>query len=79
MKTGMAGRRLARTRNNLLALVPRSADKRDQAWVVPGLATPFVLRERGGGDYEMIGYAYVHGTMRGEMARELKFERITLR
>jgi hypothetical protein len=27
-----------------------------------------------GGDYELVGEAYVHGTMRGGMARELKFE-----
>ncbi len=63
----MAGRRLARTGNNLLTLVPRSADKGDQVWVVPGLATPFVLRERGGGDYELVGEAwhYERGDVKG--------------
>jgi hypothetical protein len=40
-----AYRRLARTDNNLLGIVPCSTLPGDSIWIVPGLATPFVFRK----------------------------------
>ncbi|KAF2114631.1 heterokaryon incompatibility protein-domain-containing protein [Lophiotrema nucula] len=70
-------RKIART-DNLLTLVPKSTKLYDSVWIVPGLSTPFVLR-KSKDYYELVGEAYVHGIMRGEMAKDLKFDTITLR
>jgi hypothetical protein len=73
-----AYRRLARTDNNLLGIVPCSTLPGDSIWIVPGLATPFVFRKVGNSYHEFIGETYIHGIMHGEAVGELQFEEVKL-
>lgn len=75
----MLYRRFARTQNNLLAAVPVSSEPRDEIWVIPGLATPFVFRGTSSGEFEFVGESYVHGIMNGEILGSLNFQTITLK
>jgi hypothetical protein len=47
-------RRLARTDNHLLSMVPSSSEAGDAIWIIPGLSTPFVLRRMSNGAHEII-------------------------
>ena len=58
-------RRLARTVNGYLGLVPRETRAGDIIALLPGGRLPFVLRSRGG-PWELIGPCYIHGVMYGE-------------
>lgn len=49
-----------------LGLAPPSALPGDQVWILNGARTPFILRQRDNGNYELIGEAYVHGIVHGE-------------
>lgn len=60
-------RRLARTRDGLLAVVPATAQKGDNILLLSGGATPYVGRcAEKDGDWVFVGDAYVHGIMQGE-------------
>lgn len=74
----LLNRRLARTQGNLLAVVPASTRPGDGIWAIPGLQTPFVLREYGLSSFELVGEAYVHGIMNGELSDSMAFEDIEL-
>lgn len=51
-----------------MCLVPQVAQNGDHICVLLGGSTPFVLREIDGQDeYKLIGEAYVHGIMDGEV------------
>jgi hypothetical protein len=77
--TNASGNRLlARTSSNHLGLVPSSAKVGDEIWVIPGMPTPFVFRRLDNGNHEIIGEAYVHGIMRGEMINKLQFKGVVL-
>ncbi|KAI4950584.1 hypothetical protein J4E91_004469 [Alternaria rosae] len=73
-------RRLARTKNGLLGLVPTSCEAGDAVWLLQGANVPCVLREsnRHISDgytrriWEVMGDAYVHGAMQGEVWRDVK-------
>lgn len=61
------GRSLFKTSDNLIGLAPKSAKPNDTVWFFPGSKVPFVLRYRGEKQYEVIGEAYLHGFMQGEL------------
>jgi hypothetical protein len=67
--------RLAATKRNGFALVPQFAQKGDVACVFLGMATPFILRpaakQNGAKYYHLVGEAYMHGRMQGELIDEL--------
>jgi hypothetical protein len=63
--------RLFLTRRGYLGLGPKSTAVGDQVYVLGGLRAPFVLRladfRDGVPQFELVGTAYVHGFMRGEV------------
>jgi hypothetical protein len=76
-------RRFAVTLRGYFALVPRGARVGDQVAVFMHAAVPFVVRrvrEGVGSRYELLGEAYVHGVMHGEVMEmeDLKMEDVTL-
>ncbi|KAH8659320.1 heterokaryon incompatibility protein-domain-containing protein [Tricladium varicosporioides] len=75
-------RRLFRTKNNMLGLTAESMKVGDEVWVIAGSIVPMTLRKsQKGGNYELVGEAYVHGIMDGEAVVARKGEeamRITL-
>jgi hypothetical protein len=56
------------TQEGYIGTCPRWAKPGDLVLLVAGLQTPFIVRE-GGGEYRMIGPAYVEGVMNGEKLR----------
>ncbi|KAK3368357.1 heterokaryon incompatibility protein-domain-containing protein [Podospora didyma] len=77
--SGMSvNRRLVRTRGDYLGLVPMHSRASDKIALFRGGAMPMVIRERRDGQWEMVGDAYVHGVMMGEvyedsLCREFSF------
>jgi hypothetical protein len=73
------GRRFAVTKKGYMALVPPRTKLGDQACIIFGLQTPFLLRspeEVGNGkdlraSFKLVGECYIHGWMQGEMAPAL--------
>ena len=61
-------RRLFRTSTNMLGLGPESMQHGDSIWFIPSYTAPFVLRRDAGGHYRLIGDAYLHGFMHGEIS-----------
>ena len=74
------GFKLGRTEDNYLCRCPNSTRCGDSIWIVDGADVPFVLRERGPGQFQLIGQVYVHGIMKAETldVGKLKFEQIEL-
>ena len=64
-------RRMFRTKTGYIGIAPQNAECRDSIALLKGGALPFVLRAKGG-DWELIGDCYVHGTMNGEAFDEEK-------
>lgn len=61
-------RRVGRMKSGRVALVPGGARAGDQVVLLKGGRVPFVLRRKEGeGVYELVGEAYVHGIMSGEV------------
>ncbi|KAK3617545.1 hypothetical protein LTR56_025219 [Elasticomyces elasticus] len=80
----MAGERpYFTTVTGLLGLTPPSSHEDDQVWFFSGAKLPFVLRpEADGIHYTLVGEAYVHGYMRGEIldvTAESDFKKVTIR
>ncbi|KAK4888651.1 hypothetical protein LTR27_012495 [Elasticomyces elasticus] len=63
------GRRLFATSKGSAGIVALSVSEDDEVWIMPGSPTPFVLRKRDDGTYELVGEAYVDGIMNGEAFR----------
>lgn len=61
------GRSLFITLDDLIGLAQKSAKSNDTVWFFPGSKVPFVLRYCGEKQYELIGEAYLHGYMHGEL------------
>ncbi|KAK8106967.1 HET-domain-containing protein [Apiospora kogelbergensis] len=62
---------LYRTRRGYLGTGPHDVQRGDVVCVLMGGAVPFILRPRGdGGGYIVIGDAYVHGIMDGELVQD---------
>ena len=59
-------RLLFSTEDHKLGLGPVSARCGDEIWILSGAKCPFVLRQRGGRTFEMVGAAYIHGIMHGQ-------------
>lgn len=82
MEEVTAGRRLFITQNGLLGIGPKSIDvkDKDEVWILRGASVPFILRPIGNGKFRVIGEAYVHGIMRGELVSGgfAKFVQISL-
>ncbi|EUC42939.1 hypothetical protein COCMIDRAFT_102197 [Bipolaris oryzae ATCC 44560] len=59
------------TRDGRLGLGPRITAGGDQIWLPMGADTPFVLRPLHGGKFKILGQAYLHGVMQGEVVADL--------
>ena len=64
-----SGRALFKSVGNLLGLTPVSAKRGDTTRSLPSSKVPFVLRHCGGKQYKLIGEAYLHGYMHGEIEK----------
>jgi hypothetical protein len=62
-------RRFIITEKGFYGLGPQLVQKRDVVAVIPGLKVPYVLRPAAD-RYKLVGAAYVHGVMRGEVLDE---------
>ncbi|KAK2730428.1 ankyrin and het domain-containing protein [Colletotrichum kahawae] len=88
MKIMLKGRRLFTTRSGLLGVGPRSLFHETncvyQVHIMKGAKGPYVLASYDDGTYRLIGEAYVHGVMNGELLKHMsdlpwcKYERIRL-
>jgi hypothetical protein len=66
MRAALTMRRFGITEKGYFALVPRGTRERDQIVVFEGACVPFMVRRVENG-YELVGEAYVHGVMEGEV------------
>jgi hypothetical protein len=60
------GLRPSISENGYVGLVPEHTRPGDRICVIFGAIVPFVLRKVLGGEFEIVGEAYVHGIMDGE-------------
>jgi hypothetical protein len=70
-----------RTGNHLLGLGSQSLRKNDGVWIVPGCRVPLIFRSvEDSPEYRLIGGAYVHGIMDGQVLQkpDIAFEIIDL-
>jgi Heterokaryon incompatibility protein (HET) len=65
------GRRLGKTSNGYLALLPADTRVGDSVVLCEGGQTPLILRSNGSA-FELVGDSYVHGMMNGELFRPLE-------
>lgn len=70
---GQHGRRIVRTKGQLLASAPAQSEEGDYIAIVKGCKMPLVIR-RAGTYWELIGDCYCHGVMKGEAFDEGKCE-----
>ncbi len=61
------GRSICLTQAGYLAVCPGDVRKGDWLAILPGGNLPFVLRRKGEVEFEVVGHAYVHGAMDGEV------------
>jgi hypothetical protein len=77
---------LARTNNGYLGLVSTSCEVGDAVWLLQGANVPYVLRgigkyagnEATGSVWEVVGDAYVHGVMQGEIWKDAKDQLVNI-
>lgn len=60
-------RRLFLTSKGFLGVGAQELRTGDSIWILPGSGVPFVLRKLESGNHQLIGDAYVHGIMQGEV------------
>lgn len=60
-------RRLFRTDGGLLGMGPLETEMGDEVWILAGAKTPVVLRDGSPGKKQLLGEAYIHGLMHGEI------------
>ena len=70
-------RSFATTQKGYLALVPRKATPGHLVCVLRGGNVPFILKWREDEYFELVGEAYVHGIMDGEIVRDAQKEDLT--
>ncbi|USP82280.1 hypothetical protein yc1106_09554 [Curvularia clavata] len=84
VRAALKMRRFAVTKEGYFALVPRGAEVGDEIAVFDRACVPFVLRRKRDSsvnqEFELLGEAYVHGIMKGEVVATdgTEFEDITL-
>jgi hypothetical protein len=82
MRAALTMRRFVITQKGYFALVPRGTQQGDTIVVFEGACVPFVVRntQSGNGGFELLGEAYVHGIMQGEVmsAPDIKFQDVTV-
>lgn len=70
MNKACEGRKLFLTESGLFGLGPKSVGRdaqcQDEIWILAGARVPLILRQEKGGQYRILGEAYVHGEMYGE-------------
>lgn len=71
------GRRMARTSDGYIGLVPAKTKVGDCVWLFKGGSVPFIVREENG-TMRLIGEAYIHGIMKGEAFDEGKCQDIEI-
>ncbi|GKT47638.1 heterokaryon incompatibility protein 6, OR allele [Colletotrichum spaethianum] len=67
--------------NGLIGLGPTGMSIGDSVWAVPGADVPFVFRSAGASSFSVVGEAYVHGIMDGELRQLLpaiEFQRVVV-
>ncbi|KAH7011514.1 heterokaryon incompatibility protein-domain-containing protein [Ilyonectria destructans] len=62
-------RRVAQANNGLIGLVPAEAETTDEIWLIRGGGVFYILRPVGEHRYVLIGEAFFHGLMEGELAK----------
>jgi hypothetical protein len=70
LDTIIGDRCLISTKNDLLGLAPNSAKPGDSVAFVRNSPVPFIIRKVADGRYELVGEAYIHGLMHGELGKE---------
>ena len=74
MREVKTGRRMFRTKGDLLGMGPKSVQEGDEVWAILGAKVPFVLRKVDEGReprrYQLIGEAFVLGYQDGEAVEE---------
>jgi hypothetical protein len=60
-------RRLFTTPQKWLGLGPESLEQNDEVWLLKNANVPFILRPDGDSQYTLVGEAYVHGIMQGQL------------
>jgi hypothetical protein len=84
LRVALNMRRFAITSKGYFALVPRGAQLGHAIVVFDRACVPFILRSKmsgaGKNKFELLGEAYVHGIMKGEVMQmdEIKLQDITL-
>ncbi len=71
------GRRMARTSQGYIGLVPATAELGDCVWLLEGGNVPFILRKEGRA-LRLVGEAYIHGIMTGEAFDKRKCQSIEI-
>lgn len=66
-----SGRRLFRTKTGFFGISNQAVQEGDSVWILAGAETPFVLRNRNGNEWLVVGEAYLHGAMEGEATEKL--------
>lgn len=66
-----SGRRLFRTKTGFFGISNQAIQEGDSVWILAGAETPFVLRNRNGNEWLVVGEAYLHGAMEGEATEKL--------
>ncbi|KAF5012854.1 hypothetical protein FDECE_1144 [Fusarium decemcellulare] len=59
--------RVFNTSTKALGLGPLTIQTGDEVWIIIGVCVPMVLRKNGKGEHTIVGPAYVHGIMDGEL------------
>ena len=67
MSEAYGARRLFRTAKNFLGIVSHSVLPNDEIWIAAGAAAPIILRPAQQDRFTLVGEAYVHGIMIGEV------------
>jgi hypothetical protein len=61
------GRKLFTTSQKWLGLGPECLEQGDEVWLLKNATVPFILRPHRESQYTLVGEAYVHGIMHGEL------------
>jgi hypothetical protein len=70
-------RHFAVTEQGYVGLVPTSSQIGDEVYLLGGVTVPFVLRQKNGMKFVLIGDSYIHGVMEGEVAANISMSNWT--